>query len=79
MSRLGALLSVGFKSQFPLALLWREIRFNRKSRKGILAVTLLVGAALAANPMTMVWLLAAWAGWRNLLAFADRKYPAIEV
>jgi hypothetical protein len=23
-------------------------------------------------------LLAAWAGWRNLLAFADRKYPAIE-
>ena len=46
MSRLGALLSVGFKSQFPLALLWREIRFNRKSRKGILAVTLLVTAAL---------------------------------
>ena len=47
MSRLGVLLSVGFKSQFPLALLWREIRFNRKSRKGVLAVTLLVGAALA--------------------------------
>jgi ABC-2 type transport system permease protein len=23
-------------------------------------------------------LLAAWAGWRNLLAFADRKYPQIE-
>jgi len=46
MSRLGALLSVGFKSQFPLALLWREIRFNRKSRKGILAATLLVTAAL---------------------------------
>jgi ABC-2 type transport system ATP-binding protein len=23
--------------------------------------------------------LKAWAGWRNLLAFADRKYPAIEV
>jgi len=46
MSRLGALLSVGFKSQFPLALLWREIRFNRKSRKGILAATILVTAAL---------------------------------
>jgi ABC-2 type transport system permease protein len=47
MTRLGALLSVGFKSQFPLALLWREIRFNQKSRKRILAITFLVAAALA--------------------------------
>jgi len=37
-----------------------------------------VSGATVTVILFVVVLLAAWAGWRNLLAFADRKYPAIE-
>jgi ABC-2 type transport system permease protein len=45
MSRLGALIAVDLKNQFPLLLLWRQVKFGLQRRR-VLAITVLVAVCL---------------------------------